>query len=132
METQHIDIVPMPTPRPRVGKHGAYNTPKYTQYKRDLGFLLKALHIPKDDYGVLYATFAFPFPKTVKGGEKAKIEYLPMRDKCDCDNLSKGLMDALESVGIIEDDRQIYELHVSKLRTNTGGYIKFRLEMPTR
>ena len=57
-----ISITPIPTPRPRLGKHGAYNTSKYTQYKRDLIYSLKGLNIPAMDYDYIHARFYLPYP----------------------------------------------------------------------
>ena len=34
----HIGITPRPTPRPRLGKYGAYNKSDYTKYKNDMIF----------------------------------------------------------------------------------------------
>jgi len=128
-----INLIPKPTPRPRVKtifKNGkrinvTYYPKDYQTYKDNLCLLIKALHIPKGDYKELWATFGVPYPKHVKGGKKARIESKPMREKFDCDNVCKGLMDALEQAGVLENDRQIYMTHVCKLRTNTSGYINF-------
>jgi Holliday junction resolvase RusA-like endonuclease len=131
-----INICPKPTPRPRVKsiiKNGkkinlTYYPSPYMKYKKDLCWLIKGLKIPNKDYKILWATFGVPYPKTIKGGEKSKIESQPLRNKFDCDNVLKGLMDALEDAQVLSNDNQIYIIHVCKLRTKTTGYINFSLE----
>ena len=119
-----ISIVPTPTPRPRIKsilKNNkkisiAYYPKNYTLYKNNLSSKISELKITPKDYSELYVTFGVPYPKTVIGGKKNKIEGKPMRNKFDCDNLN-----------VLNDDRQIYILCISKLWTNTPGYIKFKL-----
>mgnify|MGYP003648085554 CR=1 FL=1 len=130
-----ISIVPTPTPRPRIKsilKNNkkisiAYYPKNYTLYKNNLSSKISELKIIPKDYSELYVTFGVPYPKTVIGGKKNKIEGKPMRNKFDCDNVVKGLMDVLDNLNVLNDDRQIYILCISKLWTNTPGYIKFKL-----
>jgi len=120
-----IDIAPKPTPRPRVGKFGTTYPPAYRQYKKDLNWLVKALRVPKKDYAVLHVEFGFPYAKSTP--KKDRIEGKPMRVKCDLDNTEKGIMDALEKMGVLDNDAQICGKLSSKCWTNTGGYIRFSL-----
>lgn len=120
-----IDITPMPTPRPRLGKYGVYNPSKYTKYKRNMLFLVMALHIPKGDYGRLECTFHIPFPQST--AKKRLIDGTPHRKKPDLDNYEKGLMDSLESAGILNNDSQIFSKESHKLYTTGNGYIEFKL-----
>lgn len=130
-----IWIQPKPTPRPRVKsiiKNNkkisiTYYPQSYNQYKQLLSTKISELKVIPKDYSELHITFGVPYPKNVKGGKKNKIEGKPMRNKFDCDNVVKGVMDSLENLKIISNDRQIYVLCVAKLWTNTEGYIKFQL-----
>jgi Holliday junction resolvase RusA-like endonuclease len=129
-----LDICPKPTPRPRqginrkTGKKIFHYPTKYHKYKDDLLLLIKSKKIPKKDYKEIWATFLVKYPKQYKGGEKAKIENAPMRQKFDCDNVLKGLLDGLQQANVIEDDRQIYITHTSKLWTKGEPKIIFVLK----
>ena len=124
--TYTLEIEPRPTPRPRLGRYGVYNHPAYTDYKRNLMWLLKSKSIPIKDYDSIHARFYFTYPK--KTAKKNRIDNAPMRKKCDCDNLVKGLLDALESVKVINNDRQFYSIFVEKFYTcKEKGYIEFEL-----
>jgi Holliday junction resolvase RusA-like endonuclease len=124
-----LRIKPRPAPRPRLGKNGAYNESWYTKYKKDLIFLLKSAKIPlHKKYNELYVVFGLPYPKTVKGGQKMKIEGAPhFSDSGDVDNFTKGIKDALQQAGIIENDCMIYHESCTKLWTCTDGYIRIFL-----
>lgn len=89
--------------------------------------LIKATNIQKDDYDYIHARFFFPYPKAT--AQKRRIEGYPMRIKCDLDNLTKGLKDALEQGGIIEDDRQICAEFCEKYYTTGEPRIEFELEV---
>tara|TARA_R110000803_G_C11950921_1_gene317673 strand:+ start:506 stop:931 length:426 start_codon:yes stop_codon:yes gene_type:complete len=122
-----IPITPMPTPRPRVGKYGAYNPPKYTAYKKSLIQWLSLLKIPQNDYDYIHAIFYVPYPKSTP--KKHRINNFPLRTKFDCDNVIKGLCDALEQSNILNDDRCLSGMFIEKLRTTEEkGYIEFELQ----
>lgn len=122
-----LNIIPKPTPRPRFGKYSVYNKPEYTKYKNDLIFLIKNLNIKKGDYDYLHARFYFTYPKNTS--KKKRINNFPLRTKCDCDNLAKGLMDALEYSGVINNDRQFSSVFFEKkYTTKENSYIEFDLE----
>jgi Holliday junction resolvase RusA-like endonuclease len=108
MEKYTIHITPQPTPRPRLGRYGVHNTTKYTKYKEDMAYLLKELNIPTDDYDYIHAIFYFPYTKST--AKKRRIEGAPKRDKCDNDNLVKGLLDVLEKIDVVENDRQFTDM----------------------
>ena len=121
-------ITPMPTPRPRLSKFGVYNPTEYTNYKKSLIALLKYSGIKKDDYDYLEVRFYFPYAKNTP--KKNLIEGYPLRSKCDTDNLTKGLKDALEQGGFIEDDRQICGEYCAKYyTTSSAGRIELSLEV---
>lgn len=129
-----LHINPKPTPRPRqginrkTGKKIFHYPNDYNKYREELLWLIKSKKIPKQDYTEIWATFKVKFPKRYKGGEKAKIENLPMRQKFDCDNVLKGLLDALQKAEVLDDDRQIYITHTSKLWTKGEPKILFKLK----
>lgn len=134
----HLNIKPKPTPRPRVKtvlKHGkrincTYYPEEYQKYKDELCLTLKSLSIVPRDYCVLYVVFGVPYPKTVVGGNKNKIESKLHKQKPDLDNLLKGLKDGLTQSGVLAtDDSTICIVHASKLWTNSEGYIDFLLEI---
>ena len=130
----HIPIKPRPAPRPRFGrdKRGnvrTYNHSWYTKYKEALTLTIKSANIPKKDYSKLYVTIGIPYPKHIKGGQKAKIEALPHRKASgDTDNFVKGIKDAIEQAGVLTNDCQIYYEVVCKVWTKTDGYIEFFLK----
>jgi Holliday junction resolvase RusA-like endonuclease len=123
-----LPIDPYPTSRPRLGKNrNTYNTSKYTKYKNNLIILLKSLHIPQQDYSYVRINFYFPYPKSTP--QKDRVDGAPMRYKYDVDNLIKGLFDALQQSGVVQDDRIISGVYAEKLfTTNEQGCIEFELE----
>lgn len=132
-----INIQPKACPRPRVKnivKNGkrinlTYYPKDYVDYKNQVCLMIKALNIPTKKYGKLYVRFGMPYPKTIVGGKKAKIEAKPHDKKPDTDNLTKSIKDFLNDCGVFEfDDSNIYFEQVTKVYTNTEGYITFLLE----
>lgn len=137
MEVYEIKIHPLPTPRPRVrtivknGKriNATYYPSHYQAYKDELTIRLRLLGIPQKNYGILRVVFGIPYPQTVKGGKKERIEGKPHQQKPDLDNFLKGKKDGLTQSGILIDDSSIYYIEASKVWTNTSGYIKFFLKI---
>ena len=122
-----IPITPIPTPRPRLGKHGAYNPQNYTTYKKSLIQCIALLKVPNKDYDYIHARFYVPYPKSTP--KKHQINNAPLRVKFDCDNVIKGLCDALEQAHVLDDDRQLSAMYIEKFRTtDTNGYIEFELQ----
>lgn len=78
---------------------------------------------------VLYRTFgvevlinfAFPFPESAP--KKDRFEGAPMLKRPDCDNLAKGVIDALTDGGIIPDDNLVGRLKINKFYTLKEPYI---------
>ena len=121
-----IELTPKPTPRPRLGRYGVYNKSEYKKHQTDMMYFINSLNIPKEDYSHLTAIFYFPYPK--KTSQKNRVDLALMRNKCDLDNLVKGLMDALEKTSVINNDRQISSLILEKRYTlREGGHIEFEL-----
>ena len=46
------------------------------------------------------------------------VFYIPYPQRCDLDNLLKGTLDAIVDRGYIEDDRFIYQLNTSKVKSD--------------
>lgn len=61
----------------------------------------------------LNLTFCMPIPKSISKKKRADLHYVTK--KPDVDNLAKAVMDAINNVGIWEDDSQISVLRVSKI-----------------
>ena len=127
MTAYRIPINPIPTPRPRVGKYGVYNPKHYTNYKKALIQYLSLLKIPEGDYDYIHAKFFVPYPKDTP--KKRLINNFPLRQCFDCDNVIKGLCDALEQANVVADDRQLSSMFIQKYRTtDKQGYIEFELQ----
>ena len=125
-----IPITPKPTPRPRLGKHGAYNPKSYTAYKKKLVQWLALLKVPSSDYNFIYAKFYVPYPKNTP--KKDRIDCMPLDKVFDCDNVIKGLCDALEQGNIIPNDRCFSTMLIEKYRTTEEhGRIEFELKKTT-
>ena len=70
--------------------------------------------------------FSFRFQKT----HLRQIEGLPLKTNFDCDNVIKGLCDALEQADVITNDRCLWSMFIEKFRTNDSyGRIEFDLEI---
>ncbi|WP_020006201.1 RusA family crossover junction endodeoxyribonuclease [Salinicoccus albus] len=115
----------VPQPRPRVyqtatGKSRAVNSSKSVTYKRRVKLTAKShmnrnrLNITEEPIAV-HLTFIYKPPKSYpKKKLKAIQEGLLMHQKKpDLDNLSKGVLDALNNT-VYKDDSQIVELNVRK------------------
>ena len=110
-----IPIRPKPTPRPRVkaGQKGAYYPTNYQAYKDQLEWLIKKAWVeqgkPKVDLPIrINVSF-----------ELDRINIDLMLSDCerdglrgDVDNYFKGVADALETVGVIDNDRDITEAYL--------------------
>ena len=57
--------------------------------------------------------FCMPIPKSISKKKREQLHYVTK--KPDVDNLAKAVMDAINQVGIWEDDSQIAVLRVSKI-----------------
>ena len=122
-----LDIEGYPCQRPRLGKHGTYNPPKYSKHKKDLTLLIKLLKIKPADYKAVKLAFYFPYCSSEP--KKNRIDLAPMNRKYDIDNLVKSFFDALQDSGVITDDRRICGVYAIKLfSVEKKGWIEFDLE----
>lgn len=65
-------------------------------------------------------------PKPIAGDVDVSIQ-VPRDDRRDIDNYCKGLLDLLVVHGLIEDDRFVVALHVSKLSMADGRACRVRV-----
>lgn len=101
---------PMPTPRVRVTRWGAYNNPKYTTYKETIKNSVK---VDKVLTGALKMEMVFQIKIPKSWTKKKRSDYKNIIPVGDCDNYAKGVMDALQK-HLFEDDRQVVDLRISK------------------
>tara|TARA_R110000751_G_scaffold42949_5_gene99366 strand:- start:2446 stop:2844 length:399 start_codon:yes stop_codon:yes gene_type:complete len=124
-----VDIEGKPASRPRFTRNGrAYTAPNYANYLKELSAVLKPLEtkqIIAGDWNELEVKFYFCYPKSTPKKNRKVLEY--MRYKCDCDNLIKPVMDVMQKLGWIEDDRQIAKLSVAKLQGELEPHIEISL-----
>ena len=73
--------------------------------------------IPKDDYDYIHAKFFVPYPKNTP--KKHLIDEYPLRMCFDCDNVIKGLCDALEESKVIKDDRLFSSMFIEKFSNSS-------------
>ena len=101
----------LPTPRPRMGKHGVYNTTKYTNYKKALQMYFRGFEKYKAP-AQLEIEVAFFFV-TPKGYKRTKYQV----PNLDVDNALKGILDAGNNI-LYDDDLQIVKATVTKKYTD--------------
>lgn len=121
-------ITPKATPRPRIAKRGkisiAYYPKEYQAYKDQIKQL--AGLICKNFYSgplSMKINFYMPIPASLSKKKKAELVDQWHIKKPDCDNLAKGVKDALEGIAYVNDS-QICNLVISKVYS-----IKPRIEV---
>ncbi len=122
-----IDITPIPASRPRFSSKGAYNAPKYTNYKKALATYLRVFtkHKPIEKPLHLEIIFYLPIPKMSK---KKILEHENAwhYKKPDKDNLEKAFMDAAN--GILWVDDNIVASTVSKKLYSQAPRIEYEVK----
>lgn len=108
---------PLPAPRPRLGRGGAYNPKKYSDYLKEL-IEITQLEMKRQNFK--------PFKNV-----GLSVEVLFNRENkvnCDIDNLQKSIFDAIVKAGLIEDDKHIWEANTRKdvNKKAVGTYLKVR------
>ena len=104
--TVDIPGKPVPWARPRKGRRGRwFNTPHSEAHRAVLGTLLRAARIPPF-VGAVRVDMDFVFRRQRKG-ENPDV-WLLRSVRPDADNLAKLVLEALEDVGIVEDDKQCH------------------------
>ena len=118
-----IPIVPRPYSRVRVTSTGhSYNTPEYTEYKKNLAKWLMFTCQDVGAFNYLEVVFYLPYPKSTP--KKNLIENRLHIKKPDCDNLLKGLFDAIQLANLIGDDSGIIGSNFVKLYTVSNPRIE--------
>lgn len=109
-----LHIEPYAAPRPRFTRFGRpYNPPKYQDWRRRFQSLM--------DWG------------TIEGPVEIDVEYhflAPSKKRYgfstinkDIDNLDKSLLDGLQSVGFIENDKFVYRMNSIKYNSNENKIV---------
>ncbi len=120
-----LDIVPQTSPRPRLGKWGAYMPAKYKLYQDCMMYEMQKHNITPGDYSKLELIAYFPYSKSTP--KKKLIDNAPMRKTPDYDNTAKTITDCLEKLGIISNDSIISDALIRKRYTTGSGRIEFKL-----
>jgi Holliday junction resolvase RusA-like endonuclease len=123
-----LDVSPQTSPRPRLGKFGAFMPVKYKMYQEMLMYEMQKHSIPKADYTEILVIAYFPYPKSTP--KKRLIEGDRMRKKPDADNVLKAICDCLEKLDIVENDSQLHRMtSVKYYTTEKQGRIIFQLSL---
>lgn len=117
-----VDQKALPTPRPRVTESGVFYPKNYQNYFKTLLLNLKLKKIPKKEYSQLHLIFGFKYNSSTKKSDR--INNKPCNKLADNDNLAKGVMDALEKLQIIDNDKQLWFTSQRKLYSLNNSYIK--------
>ena len=116
-----FEYPPYPAPRPRAkavlrpnpaGSLGpksswvatVYNPPQYTDWKTGLALLFKTSRLPRDAYNAIDLLLCIPLPKSLSKRAKAELAWKLHDRKPDFDNFTKGILDALQDSGLIQND----------------------------
>jgi len=110
-----IPIRPKPTPRPRAKKgQGAYYPKAYQSYKDELEWLVKQAWVEagkpvtKEPYAVTIGVYKDRFDVILSNCWRDRDGL-----RGDLDNIQKGVLDALQAVGLIDDDRNVHQITIS-------------------
>ena len=112
-------------------KHGLMFTKSYVRHTEDLFRTAISPHAAdfahlKDRLLRITATFLFPYPKSTAKCRLLDLAYFS--ESADLDNLWKGLGDAFTRSGVWNDDRQIADLRIHKIRTTSRPAIVVSVE----
>ncbi len=126
------DLAPMSAPRPRFGSNKVYMDSQYISYKQIIAAeaVNRQNHlILRDNYKPCDVFFATPTRMSISfffkiGKSKSVANNLgnPCVNQMDIDNLSKGVMDALQGV-LYKNDNIITSLSASKLYGHPQGIV---------
>jgi len=99
-------------------KGGGFFIGKSLKHKKTKSFL--ELHLtqnapPQPYNGNLKVKVDWIYPwRTSETKKNKKLGILPCSKRPDCDNIAKGLLDAMQATGWFKDDGQIYDLSICK------------------
>lgn len=98
---------PVPAMRPRLGRNGTYNDPKYSDYKRALAEAIKA-EFGFWAWGIPPAEETTARKKYLKNHRYAlSLAVYRTNDRGDLSNFVKCVEDALQDAGVFANDSQI-------------------------
>lgn len=117
-----IPGTPVAKGRPRMGRYGTYTPKKTVEYENLVRMCWAEQSGESFEKGTpLRAEIAayFPIPKSVSNKKRYSMEGMFHTHKCDCDNLAKSILDALQkkndgSPFAFYDDSCVCELVVTK------------------
>ena len=105
-----VHVQPMAAPRPRFSTQGrfgrVYNPPNYTAWKRNFSDLV-------GNVGMIVGPCTIEAEYHFKTGSSHVMG--PHTTRKDIDNLDKALLDSLQLNGLLEDDKNVYQMTSTKL-----------------
>lgn len=114
-----IPVVPMPAPRPRMSKWGAYFPATYTTHKKEIAAAIPTRAVK------LMGELHVEMELVCKPIGKSKFT----TPSGDVDNLAKPTLDVLTQEGYYGDDRQITDLRVRKRFPEKGEQPHIRIHI---
>ena len=100
-------------------------------WQRRLARMFESLPKAEPDAAVrLELVFCYAFPKAVPLSKR--LDFAPRTTRPDCDNLAKGLVDAMAEAGLFADDSQVADLRVAKVHTTGAPRIIITAEYGVR
>ena len=109
-----VEVTPIPAPRPRFkigvkGKAQVYSERSYEDYKKVIAYTAR-----QATGGVIWSK---PVRLDITFRRNLSVDNTNFGD---CDNLAKGVMDALNKI-VYDDDKQVKELFVHKMTDENEG-----------
>lgn len=113
-----VPVRAVPKERPQVGSHGAYYTDRYTSFRKAVaehlaigGDLPTGLSVPLS-LELSFGSEGFQVQlRRVVGWNSGSDVRRPKHVRGDIDNLTGGVMDALQDAGVVADDKWVMETH---------------------
>ena len=113
-----VPVRAIPKERPQVGKHGAYYTPRYKQFRKDVtdalfeqGVKAKEIDFPIS-IELMFRTDGFYLQlRPLHSNVRDTVFARPTHVRGDVDNLAGGVMDALQDGSFLTDDKWVLEAH---------------------
>ena len=106
-------------------KEGRYFVGKNQKGKTTAKYLKAILSVFKPTFPITGAIrveiqYFMPYLKSATKAQK-EIDPLPNPKRPDCDNLAKGVLDAMQASGYFKDDAQVYSLQITKAYSHRAG-----------
>ena len=101
----------IPKPRPQVTRYGTHMPKEYMEWKEMIGQFIAVSRIESAIEGPVMCQFEFDTDTTRVAVIPLELEYpRALHVKGDIDNLSGGVMDALQDGGVFTNDSQVVKL----------------------